>query len=415
MITPNQIREKRISTAPDGYDRNEVNELLVEVIESYEAVCAENKELYRKMEILANKIEEYREDEDSIKTAIISAQKTAHQVTKEAKELAEKTISESNASAQQTVKDAKEKADKIIGEAREYVSNLTQEKTAIAEQIVSEARQKANAAISSAKLVADDTIEKAKAVTEKMISDAKAERSQNEKLLAMLKAEAGEFKTTLVGLYETQLNKLKGIAQPTDEPQTAQELENELGSIISAIDDVDIEELVKTEPVEENQEVEPEIEPEEESADEPEVIELVDADEPEDTEESAQTEPESPLFSIDEEIDEIDEVDEIINEIESNEPSFEPIEEDEPEMPTEEEIASAINAFTQDEITPVEGTGATIPVIDEEPEFEAMPFESFFNVGKTDVNTNETISLTSPDEDEEEDTSRFKGFFKKKK
>ena len=34
MITPRQIREKKISTVErDGYDRNEVNELLVDIIE----------------------------------------------------------------------------------------------------------------------------------------------------------------------------------------------------------------------------------------------------------------------------------------------------------------------------------------------------------------------------------------------
>ena len=125
MITPNQIREKRISTvSSDGYDRNEVNELLVEIIESYEAVCEENRELYRKMEILANRIEEYRADEDSIKTAIISAQKMADQVTANAKEKAEKALSESAASAQQTVQDAKAKAEQIVSEAREYVTRF---------------------------------------------------------------------------------------------------------------------------------------------------------------------------------------------------------------------------------------------------------------------------------------------------
>lgn len=78
MITPSQIRQRKISTVEGGgYDRNEVNELLLEVIESYEAVYAENKELYRKMEILANRIEEYRADEDTIKNAFITAQKTA--------------------------------------------------------------------------------------------------------------------------------------------------------------------------------------------------------------------------------------------------------------------------------------------------------------------------------------------------
>ena len=88
MITPSQIRQKKISTVEGGgYDRNEVNELLLEVIESYEAVYAENKELYRKMEILANRIEEYRADEDTIKNAFITAQKTADKRMKPSRKL----------------------------------------------------------------------------------------------------------------------------------------------------------------------------------------------------------------------------------------------------------------------------------------------------------------------------------------
>ena len=76
MITPSQIRQKKISTVEGGgYDRNEVNELLLEVIESYEAVYAENKELYRKMEILANRIEEYRADKILLKTHLLRHKK----------------------------------------------------------------------------------------------------------------------------------------------------------------------------------------------------------------------------------------------------------------------------------------------------------------------------------------------------
>ena len=75
MITPSQIREKNLSTVQSGgYDKEEVNALLAQIVESYQAVYDENKELYRKMEILAGKIEEYRSEEDSIKTALITAQ-----------------------------------------------------------------------------------------------------------------------------------------------------------------------------------------------------------------------------------------------------------------------------------------------------------------------------------------------------
>ena len=109
-----------------------------------------------------------------------------------------------------------------------------------------------------------------------------------------------------------------------------------------------------------------------------------------------------------------DEVDDIINEIETMEPAFEPVEDE--KQPTEEDVENALNAFTADEITPVDDAVASIPVIEDEPECESsQPFETFFNVDKTSVNTDETISLVAPDEDDEDDRGKFKGFFKKKK
>lgn len=417
MITPRQIREKKISTVErDGYDRNEVNELLVDIIESYEAVCEENKELYRKMEILANRIEEYRDDEDSIKTAIISAQKMAHQVTAEAKEKAEQTLAESAASAQQTVQDAKAKADKIVGEAREYVATLTKEKAQAADEIIADAQSKANAAISSAQLVAQDTLDKAKKLTAELVEKAKNEKGQQQAMMSRLKAESREFKTNLVNLYEAQLNKLKELAQ-SGMDDSIEGLESELDTIVEHIDKVAAGEIEM--PVAE--------EADEETAEETaqETTEAVAEEAGEEVAEAAAEEElqaeETPVeeeFVLEE--TQQDEVDDIINEIETMEPSFEPIDDDdeaEDEPPTEEEVESALNAFTTDEITPVDDAVAAIPVIEDEPEFEsAQPFETFFNVDKSGVNTDETISLVAPDEDDDEDNrGKFKGFFKKKK
>ena len=176
MITPNQIREKKLSVVEtEGYDRDQVNELLVDIIDSYEAVYNENKELYRKLEVLANRIEEYRDEEDSIKDALISAQKLASKVTSEAKANAEQAISEGAATAQKTVMDAKEKADRIVGEAREYVASLTKEKEEAAGEIVASAERKANDAISSAKIVAQNVLDEAKEKSQELIEKAKQE------------------------------------------------------------------------------------------------------------------------------------------------------------------------------------------------------------------------------------------------
>lgn len=396
MITPNQIREKRIATVEGGgYDRDEVNELLLDVIESYEALYNENKELYRKMDVLANRIEEYRADEDSIKIALISAQKMASHVTTEAKEKAEKTIAESAASAHQTVVDAQAKADKIVGEAREYVAGLTKEKAQAADQIVAEAEKKANDAISGAKLVGQNVLSQAAKLAEEIVSNAENQKDYYSQITAKLKVESKEFISVLTALYEEQLDKLKGIESSSVDTSEAEgniaNLKSELGSLMDSIAEVvgvqeeaeqNSEEAEEISEVSENEAVE-------EDTEESEVVDDTDVSDPD-----------------------YDEVDEIIEEIESMESNAEfDKEEYQPE-----DVDDAIDAFSSDEITPVEENLNSIPVIEDEPEFEsAMPFESFFNVSREDIRTDETISLLPPEDEEEEDNSKFKGFFKKKK
>lgn len=416
MITPSQIREKKISTVESGgYDRDEVNELLLDIIESYEAIFDENKELYRKMEVLANRIEEYRADEDSIKTALITAQKMASQVTREAKEKADKSLADSAASAQQTVVDAKEKADKIIGEAREYVAGLTKEKAQAADEIVSEAQKKANEAIDSARVVAGNALSQARKLAGEIVNKAKAEKDYHSEIVSKLRDESKDFRATLVGLYEAQLDKLKDMVSEPDtfekDSESIEELEKELNTLMENIAEV----------------VGDEAEPE--TAEEPEqdatAEETVETDDEDEIEENSEEEEVSETEEIEEISDdaeeqsvssEMDEVDEIIDELESSD-TYAPLREAEEEPVSEEDVSNAIDAFTADEITPIEEGAKTIPVIEDEPEFEsAMPFENYFNVKKENERTNETISLIPPDDDEEEDEgSRFKGFFKKKK
>ena len=418
MITPNQIREKTISTVESGgYDKTEVNELLLEVIESYEAVYTENKELYRKMEILANRIEEYRADEDSIKTALITAQKMASQVVNEAKEKAEKTVSESASSAQQTVLDAKEKAEKIISEARDYVASLTQEKEKAAQEIVSGAESKANEAIDSAKIVAQNVLDKAKTLSKELVEKAKEEKTYHEELASRLKTESKGFKESLISLYETQLGRLKDLAEDfdiaSDDTSPADAIENEINSLISSIDEItgeNVDEAV-VEPAQE------EIEDQEADEAVAEAIEAEDVDEVEaEEEEFVIQETEASQQEGISEAEEDAEVDSIIEELEASQPDeledFEEIDEE------PQDIGQAIDAFSSDEITPIADSTPSIPVIEDEPEFESepMPFESYFNVNKSDPhNTDETISLIPPDDDDEDDNTKFKGFFKKKK
>ena len=379
MITPSQIREKNLSTVQSGgYDKEEVNALLAQIVESYQAVYDENKELYRKMEILAGKIEEYRSEEDSIKTALITAQKMADRIAKDAKEKAEEKLSASAATAQQTVTDAKEKADKMVAEARTYAANFTKEKQDAAESIITEAEAKANDAIDGAKVVAQEMLNQAKQLSEQLIEK--------------LRSESKSFKDSLLSLYESQMDRLGDMVDlkpQVDEDQAhIDSVESEMNQIISNIDEIN-------------------------------KLQSQTVDAP--TEEAAAQAPTAENTKGD---TDDDQVDQIIDEIEEKQaPAASP-----------EEVSSALNAFTEDEITPLDENASTISEIDEEPELEqvppqqgektlfddqaAMPFEDYFHVKSGDERTSETISLTAPDEDEyeeEEGSSKLRGFFKKKK
>ena len=226
MITPNQIKEKELSTAAHGYDIDETNAFLNEIADSYSAIYAENKELYRKMEILATKIVEYREQEDSIKEVLITAQKTASEVSKAAKESADKIVSESTEKAEKTVSDAKAEAEKILSSARDYVANLTKEKTEAANEIATEAEKKASSILGNAKAAVNDMLSHTKTASQELITKAKEEKEYHEKLVSKLKEESDAFKASLVSLYEAQLNKLNEMmSAPADSAKAAAEKE----------------------------------------------------------------------------------------------------------------------------------------------------------------------------------------------
>ena len=98
-------------------------------------------DLVRKISILAKKVEEYRADEESLKMALLNAQKLADKIVAEARETAEKETADAKAECEQMVAEAKAKAD-------EYTATLGVEKDEImaaakaeAEQIVAEANR----------------------------------------------------------------------------------------------------------------------------------------------------------------------------------------------------------------------------------------------------------------------------------
>lgn len=95
MITAQDIRERTFERARvGGYDAAAVDDFLDQLAEEVAASQKENSVLKAKMKVLVEKIEEYRGNEEALNRAVLSAQKLAVQIEKEAKDRAAAMIAD---------------------------------------------------------------------------------------------------------------------------------------------------------------------------------------------------------------------------------------------------------------------------------------------------------------------------------
>lgn len=113
MITPGEINTKHFEKSSfGGYRQEDVDNYLTLLAGEFAKLQDENAELENKILVLVDKIEEYKEDEDSLKSAIVGAQKLSDSMIKEAKTKSEIIIRDAGKKAEKVVEDAKYKIDK---------------------------------------------------------------------------------------------------------------------------------------------------------------------------------------------------------------------------------------------------------------------------------------------------------------
>ncbi|MBQ9472565.1 MAG: DivIVA domain-containing protein [Ruminococcus sp.] len=93
MLTIDEIREISFRRAgKNGYNAADVDEFIDDVTATVEQLMADKNDCLRKMEILAGKIEQYREDEETVRNALITSQKLNDATLKEAQNKADYII-----------------------------------------------------------------------------------------------------------------------------------------------------------------------------------------------------------------------------------------------------------------------------------------------------------------------------------
>ena len=112
MISPSDIKNVVFEKGIKGYKQDAVDAFLDRIADDLGILLNENKELENKINILAEKLEEYKSDEDSLRDALLGAQKLGANVIKEAKLKAENIIKEANSKSEKILLDNERKIEK---------------------------------------------------------------------------------------------------------------------------------------------------------------------------------------------------------------------------------------------------------------------------------------------------------------
>lgn len=89
MLAPHELKNKAFSKAVRGYNPAEVDDHIEFLIEKYTELYRENAELNRKLRIVGTKLDEIKDEEESIRSTLIGAQKMGEKIIKDANDKAE--------------------------------------------------------------------------------------------------------------------------------------------------------------------------------------------------------------------------------------------------------------------------------------------------------------------------------------
>ena len=99
MISSEDVRRVTFDKAMRGYRCDDVDDYLKQVAESMDALAAKNDEMQKNLVVLAQRIDQNRAEEDTLRTTMINAQRLGENVIREAKQKAAEIIRAANMKA----------------------------------------------------------------------------------------------------------------------------------------------------------------------------------------------------------------------------------------------------------------------------------------------------------------------------
>lgn len=130
MLTPQEVSSHAFPKAVvGGYNMASVDEFLDELTDDYSALYKENAALKAKMKVLVEKVEDYRATEDSMRATLLTAQKMADSIVREAEGKRDQLLARAES-------DARAKIGALHQELTEAQTRLQAGQKALAEFVV---------------------------------------------------------------------------------------------------------------------------------------------------------------------------------------------------------------------------------------------------------------------------------------
>lgn len=220
MFTVNELKKIKFSKAAmGGYKTQEVDDFLLDITADYSKLLRANEDLESKVRMLTQKLDEYRVEEDSIKSALVSA-----------KQLGDKLLNEANEKADSLLSDAQTKSEKMLSEAKTTSTQL----------------------IKDAELRSQLMIDDAKRESAELEENLKNQCLKERKRLDVMKGLVAKFKAEIIESYKQHIEMLKTLPDVEAEESIAQEPKTVAETITEKQDEGVIKvEDISSDPVEE--------------------------------------------------------------------------------------------------------------------------------------------------------------------
>ena len=117
MITPLDIENKKFNKQMmNGYNVDEVDEFLDQIMQDYETNYKELATMTAKVDELNNDLNHYKTIENTLQNTLVMAQSTAEEVKSVAKQQADQIVSEAQKEAENILRNSKENTVKALNE-----------------------------------------------------------------------------------------------------------------------------------------------------------------------------------------------------------------------------------------------------------------------------------------------------------